>query len=113
MRKFLVDANLPSKIRSWQTEEFEFVNRINDEWTDSEIWDYAASHDLVIISKDGDFSHRVILSEPPPKIIHIKIGNMRLREFEFFIGSTWEIIKELSNDHKLVNVFFDHIEAIE
>lgn len=35
MKKYLVDANLPSKIKVWQTNEFEFVNKINDEWTDS------------------------------------------------------------------------------
>ena len=41
MKKYRVDANLPSKIKIWQTGEFEFVGEINDGWTDSEVWDYA------------------------------------------------------------------------
>jgi predicted nuclease of predicted toxin-antitoxin system len=46
MKKFLVDANLPSKIKVWQNAEFEFVNQINDQWTDSEIWDYAKQNNI-------------------------------------------------------------------
>lgn len=67
MKKYLIDANLPSKINVWQTEEFEFVNNINDEWTDSEIWDYAKSENLTIVTKDADFSHRIVISNPTAK----------------------------------------------
>ena len=31
MKKYLVDANLPAKIKIWQSDEFEFVININDE----------------------------------------------------------------------------------
>jgi predicted nuclease of predicted toxin-antitoxin system len=113
MKKYLVDANLPSKITVWQTDEFEFVSQINDEWTDSEVWDYAKQNNLTIISKDSDFSHRIIISRPPPKIIHIKIGNMKLKEFDSTIEKLWEITEKLSEKHKLVNVFVDRIEAVE
>jgi Uncharacterized protein conserved in bacteria len=113
MTKFLVDANLPSKIKVWESPEFEFVNRINEKWTDSEIWDYATSLNLTIITKDADFSHRMIIANPPPRIIHIKIGNMRLTEFNRTIDLLWLSIRELSKSHKLVNVFADRIEAIE
>jgi len=113
MNKYLIDANLPGKIRVWQTEDFEFVSEINDEWTDSEIWDYAKQNNLTIVSKDADFSHRIMVSNPPPKIIHIKIGNMRLRDFNAAIEQVWEKAKRLSETHKLVNVFIDRIEAVD
>ncbi|MDQ3750458.1 MAG: DUF5615 family PIN-like protein [Acidobacteriota bacterium] len=113
MKKYLIDANLPSKIKVWQTGEFEFVNKINDEWSDSEIWEYARTQNLTIVTKDTDFSHRIIVSKPPPKIIHLKIGNIKLREFESFINNFWEDIERLSQNHKLVNVFLDRIEAVE
>ena len=113
MKKYLVDANLPSKITVWQTDEFEFVNQINDEWTDGEIWDYAKQNNLTIISKDSDFSHRIIVSNPPPKIIHIKIGNMKLKDFNLTIENLWKRAKKFSETHKLVNVFIDRIEAVE
>jgi predicted nuclease of predicted toxin-antitoxin system len=113
MKKYLVDANLPSKIKVWQTDEFEFVNQINEEWTDSEVWDYAKQNNLTIISKDSDFSHRIIVSDPPPKIIHIKIGNMKLKDFNETIEKLWETAEKISENYKLVNVFIDRIEAVE
>jgi len=113
MKKYLIDANLPSKIKVWQTNELEFVNKINDEWMDGEIWDYAKQNNLTIISKDADFSHRIMVSNPPPKIIHIKIGNMKLKDFASVIEKIWETAKKISETHKLVNVFIDRIEAIE
>ena len=113
MKKYLVDANLPLKIKAWQTDEFEFVNQINDEWTDSEVWDYAKQNSLTIVSKDSDFSHRIIVSNPPPKIIHIKIGNMKLKDFNSAIEKLWTTAQKLSESHKLVNVFIDRIEAVE
>jgi predicted nuclease of predicted toxin-antitoxin system len=113
MKKYLVDANLPSKIKVWQTSEFEFVHQINDEWTDSEIWNYARENSLTIISKDADFSHRIIVSSPPPRIIHIKIGNMKLKDFQTTIERLWERTKNLSETHKLVSVFIDRIEAVK
>jgi len=102
-----------SRIKVWQTGEFEFVNKINDEWSDSEIWEYAETHYLTVVTKDADFSHRIIVSLPPPKIIHLRIGNMKLIEFESFINNFWENIEGISQNHKLVHVFLDRIEAVE
>lgn len=113
MTKYLIDANLPSKIKVWQTDEFQFVNAINDEWSDEEIWEYAGTHQLTIVTKDADFSHRIIVSSPPPKIIHLKIGNMKLKDFASFINNFWSDIEKVSRTHKLVNVFDDRIEAVE
>jgi len=113
MKKYLVDANLPSKIKVWQKAEFEFVGEINDEWTDSKVWIYAKQNNLTIISKDSDFSHRIIVSRPPPKIIHIKIGNMKLKDFDLAIENLWARAERISETHKLVNVFIDRIEAVE
>lgn len=90
MKKYLIDANLPSKIKIWQSEKFEFVININDEWSDSEIWNYAETNNLTIVTKDADFSHRIMVSDSPPKIIHIKIRNVKLREFESAVNKVWK-----------------------
>lgn len=67
-----------------------FVANINDEWSDNEIWNYAKLNNLTIISKDTDFSHRIIASQPPPKIIHVKIGNLKLKSFASFMERVWD-----------------------
>lgn len=85
MSKYLIDANLPRRVAVWSGNDFEFVTDINDEWTDSQIWEYGKLNDITIVTKDADFSHRIILAEPPPRIIHTRIGNMRLHELRSFL----------------------------
>lgn len=111
--RFLIDANLPSGISGWKADDCEYVNAIDPAWTDSQIWDHAFAGDLTIVSKDADFSHRMIALEPPPRVIHLRIGNMKLRDFEDFIDRHWSMIKAVSEEHKLVNVFSDRIEGIK
>lgn len=57
MSKYLIDVNLPRRIAVWSGNDFEFVTDINDEWTDSQIWEYGKLKDLTIVTKDADFSH--------------------------------------------------------
>ena len=94
MRGLLVDANLSRRVDVWRDEAFHFVADINDEMSDSDIWAYARSNDLTVLTKDADFSNRIIVTEPPPKINHFKIGNMRLREFVAFVNKHWVKIKQ-------------------
>lgn len=112
MTRFLIDANLPRRIEAWQGQYFSYVVDIDDEWTDSQIWDYARENEHVIVTKDSDFSHRIIVSQAPPKIIHFRIGNMRLREFAKFVNENWNAIEAASEKHKLVNVYKNRIETI-
>lgn len=113
MKLFLIEANLPRRVPTWQNEAFQFVVDLNDEWSDSEIWNYAKLNDFTIVTKDADFSNRIIMSAPPPKIIHLRLGNMRLRNLMQFINLHWHLIATASKNHKLVNVFVDRIETIE
>jgi transposase len=48
MSKYLIDVNLPRRIVAWSGHNFEFVVDINDEWTDSQIWEYGKLKDLTI-----------------------------------------------------------------
>jgi len=63
MRQFLIDANLPYYFSIWHGANYTYVQDIEPSWSDSEIWRYAAAHNLVIVTKDSDFSDRVLLSE--------------------------------------------------
>lgn len=111
--KFLVDVNLPYKFRLWHDEAFFHVKDIDDEWSDSQIWQFAKERTLTIITKDVDFSNRIIASEPPPRVIHLKVGNMKLAEFRQFIFANWKEIEKMTTDYKLVNVYHDKITGID
>lgn len=112
MKKYLIDVNLPRYFSLWASEEYEHIVNLNDQMTDSAIWDYAKQNNLVIVTKDADFSDRILLSEPPPRIIHIRTGNMKLRDFHKYLNELWEQICTLSESYKLVQVYNDRIEGI-
>ncbi|WP_255478586.1 DUF5615 family PIN-like protein [Rufibacter sp. XAAS-G3-1] len=50
-------------------------------WADAQIWRYAQENNLTIVSKDADSSSRLLLRQPPPKVIHLRYGNMKMHEF--------------------------------
>jgi predicted nuclease of predicted toxin-antitoxin system len=89
MKKYLIDVNLPRYVSLWAGDEYEHVVNINDELTDSEIWAYAKQQRLTIVSKDADFSELALLNEPPPRVIHIKFGNLKMREFHQALSKIW------------------------
>lgn len=111
MPKFIVDANLPYYFSLWKSEEFVHVKDLNDTLTDTQIWDYAKTNNLTIISKDSDFSNRILIKEPP-RVIHIKIGNLKIKELFQVLEKLWDEVLEFNSKYKLVNVFRDHIEGI-
>ncbi len=110
MARYLVDANLPYYFSLWRTDEYIHQYDLGDRWTDRMIWDYAKDKNLTIITKDTDFYNLILISEPPPKVIHIKLGNLRTRDLFHRLNAIWEIVLNYSDDSKLVLVFADRIE---
>jgi predicted nuclease of predicted toxin-antitoxin system len=113
MSRYLVDANSTYKFSFWNNQDFIHQVDLGSDWSDSKIWNYAKSHKMTIITKDADFSNRIILSKPPPRVIHIKTGNMTLSDLYNFLSTHWSDILYLSEHHKLVNVYRDEIYSVE
>lgn len=76
------------------------------------MWQFAKERTMTIVTKDADFSDRILLSNPPPRVIHLRVGNLSMRDFHRVVGSLWDEVKALSDEYKLVIVFKDKIEAI-
>ena len=111
--KILIDENLPEDISCWQNPDFIHAKSLGDKVSDGDIWRFARDNNLTIISKDSDFSNRILVSNPPPRVIHMRIGNMRFQMFERFTSKYWDEILALSQTHKLVNVYLDSLEGIK
>lgn len=111
--KYLIDVNLPRFFSTWNNESFIHQYDLGDEWADIQIWNYAKENNLTIITKDGDFSTKMILHTPPPKVVHIRLGNMKMKQFHDVISNLWPQIAELNEDYKLINVFSDRLEGIK
>ena len=58
------------------------------------------------------FSDRILVSQPPPWVVHLRIGNLRRADFHAFLARVWPQIEALLPAHKLVNVYLDRIEAV-
>lgn len=110
---YIVDANLPCYFELWNNPRFVHVKNLNDEWTDEEIWEYSKENDLIIISKNADFSNKIVVKSPPPKVIHIKVGNLKIRDLHKFLNDNWPAIEKKIKKFKLLNVYNDRIEGIK
>jgi len=112
MRGWLFDQNLPARLTFVPALPVVAATTLGPNPTDSQLWAHARNHALVIVTKDVDFSARIIVSEPPPWIVHLRFGNLRRREFHALLQRTWPQLESLLPDHKLVNVYADRVEAI-
>ena len=79
---------------------------------DSQIWEFGKKRDLVIVTKDADFSDRIMASCPPPRVVHLRFGNLRRSEFHAALARRWPQIESLLKTSKLVNVYIDRLEGI-
>jgi predicted nuclease of predicted toxin-antitoxin system len=112
MKGYLFDENLPVRLRFTPKLPVLPFSKAGRNPTDSQIWDFARKHDLVIVSKDADFSDRIIISSPPPKVVHLRFGNLRKNDFHALLARVWSKIETLLKTHKLVNVYAGRIEGI-
>jgi len=113
MPTFIVDDNLPYYFNLWHNKDFIHVFDLPKISTDEEIWDYAKTNNMVIISKDADFSNKILFSTPPPKVIHLRIGNLKINELHTFLNNVWPEILLQIKSHKLVNVYHNRIESVD
>jgi predicted nuclease of predicted toxin-antitoxin system len=109
---FLFDENLPKRIRFTPSAPVFHVEPIGASPSDAAVWTHAQTQALVIVSKDPDFSDRILVSQPPPWVVHLRIGNLRRADFHAFLAQVWPQIEALLPAHKLVNVYRDRLEAV-
>jgi len=113
LRGFLFDENAPRRLTFSPRLPVCHAEKLGQSPSDTEIWNYARLEELVIVSKDADFSNRIMLSYPPPWIVHLRFGNMRKAAFHACLEKAWPSIEALLPDHKLINVFENRIEGIQ
>ncbi|MBA7557115.1 hypothetical protein ES705_49849 [subsurface metagenome] len=112
MTRYLIDEKLPYYFSLWDNDKFIHVYDIDGIKTDIEIWDYAKENGLIIVTKDSDFSNKIMYKSPPPKVIHIRFGNVRIQKLHDLLRNVWDDIEKETENHKLINVFIGRIESI-
>lgn len=62
---------------------------------DADIAKIAIEENRIIVTKDSDFPDSFFLKGPPPRIIYLRLGNLRNRELTAFLEARWSFIEEL------------------
>src|SRR5436305_421301 len=107
MKGFLFDENLPKRVQFTPSHPVIPVSIIGTNPTDTQVWDFARRGELVIVSKDADFSDRIITAQPPPWVVHLRFGNLRRKQFHALLARVWPQVESLLKTNKLVNVYLD------
>lgn len=84
--RLLLDQNLSPQLVSALADVFPGSIHVRDvglsRATDDAVWNYAAQHGHVIVSKDAEFHQRSFLLGHPPKVVWIRRGNCSTRDIE-------------------------------
>jgi predicted nuclease of predicted toxin-antitoxin system len=110
--RYLIDANLPRWFSLWAGADCEFVHDLGADWSDTRIWKHADANGLTIVSRDADFSDRVLVTRTGPSVIHIRLGNLKIAELHRCLAAVWPDVCRASDGCRLVRVFPDRIESV-
>ncbi|MFA6920353.1 MAG: DUF5615 family PIN-like protein [Gallionella sp.] len=65
---------------------------------DQHVWNYAAEHGFLLVSKDTDFYERSIAFGAPPKIIWLRIGNCTVNETAALLRNQYIVVRRFAED---------------
>lgn len=109
--KLLFDENISYRILSILPEEFSGSSHLKSEDLNNQpdiiIWEYAKVRNFVIVTQDSDFNDLNFYNGFPPKVIWIRMGNLRTMELcRILIESLAEINNFLSDsDSGILELF--------
>ena len=112
VKGWLFDENVPRNVTFIPVLPVSHARDLGASASDTAIWRHARNNELAIVSKDADFSHRMMIATPPPWVVHLRFGNLRRRDFHALLIRLWSQIEALLPAHKLVNVYADRIETV-
>lgn len=73
--------------------------------SDGQIWDYALTHDMAIITKDEDFAIRASVSKISPAIVWVRIGNCpNVKLLAWFERELPSVIAAMQSGNRLVEI---------
>jgi predicted nuclease of predicted toxin-antitoxin system len=100
--KLLFDENLSHQLVSHLADLYSDSIHVRDKGLkasdDTNVWEYAKTHDYIIVSKDEDFHHLSFVRGAPPKVIGIYLGNCTTKTVEMLLRQHQETIATFSKD---------------
>jgi len=75
-----------------------------DRADDTAVWDYARTHELIIVTKDADFPERSLVAGAPPRVIWIRRGNCSTSAIEAMLRPHGDEVRRLVQGDELTLV---------
>ena len=106
--RFLVDAQLPPALARYLVELGLTAQHVHElglsDASDATIWDLARQENLIIVTKDEDFSLRH-LRDPTGHVVWIRLGNCTNRALIAWLSPLWpQVVVRLAAGDRLVEV---------
>jgi predicted nuclease of predicted toxin-antitoxin system len=99
--KLLIDENISWRIIKKIENDFDAIHvstlKIKQPTNDREIWKYAFENNFTIVSIDDDFEKLVTYYNSPPKLIALKINNLKTQEVANLLILNKIVIEEFIN----------------
>lgn len=107
--KFLVDAQLPYRLKSWLlAKNFDAIHTADlparNLSGDREIARIADMYGCVVITKDSDFLKLHILESSPAKLLTITTGNIVNQQLLFLFEQNFEAILRMFESYNVVEL---------
>lgn len=100
--KLLFDQNLSPKLVTRLADLFPGSCHVQSEKlecaSDDEVWNYARSNALAIVTKDADFNNLSVVRGTPPKIIWLLLGNCTTAQVESVFRARFADIEAFEKD---------------
>lgn len=113
MKHLLIDENLPASIANILPVDSSHATDLAERPSDYQLWQHARSHGWDILTRDTDFFDRIMLEGSPPKVIWVRLGNIRKKDLESKLLQLWPNILKLLEDADLVEIHSHSLEAVK
>jgi predicted nuclease of predicted toxin-antitoxin system len=103
--KLLFDQNISHRVLNYLPTDFAGSSSVKTEAlmnaSDREIWDFAQQHQFIIVTQDADFNDLNLLYGPPPKLIWVRLGNLKTRKLASTLTRYLDDIERFVQDENL------------
>ena len=110
MNHLLIDENLPASLASLLPLSSSHATDLGKQPKDQQLWQHARERDWTILTRDADFFDRLMLDGPPPKVIWVRLGNIRKRDLEARLLHLWPRITEAILHADLIEIHPNSVE---
>lgn len=63
MPRYLIDVNVPRDPSIWPADIAVYAIDLGPKWSDTKLWAHALDYDMTIVTKDADFSNRLMAAQ--------------------------------------------------